>query len=80
VWEYDFGRRGVSVKAKTREPIIRRLNQEIVRYLKTPEAKDLFEKSGADIVARSPEELGTSVKTDLVKVTKLLKTLNVLVN
>src|SRR5262249_1059644 len=36
--------------AKTPEPVINRLNQEIARFLRTPEARERFFTAGVDVV------------------------------
>ncbi len=59
--------------AGTPVAIINRLNQEIVRVLKTPEVKERFLATGSDVVAGSPAELAAYVKSDIAKWGKLIK-------
>ena len=61
---------------KTPEPIIRRLNQEIVRALNNPELRQKFADAGIDTGSSSPEELAAFMKSDMSKVGKLLKDIN----
>ena len=63
----------VVVPSKTPAPIVTRLNQEIVRYLKRPEVIERFLSSGTEITASSPEELAAVLKDDAAKAAKLLK-------
>ncbi len=53
---------GMFAPAKTPEAIIKRLNQEIVRFLHTAEAKERFLSAGAEIVASSPEQFGAAIQ------------------
>ena len=50
------GLNGVFAPAKTPEAIINRLNQEIVRFLRTAEAKQQFFHGGSDVLGTSPDE------------------------
>jgi tripartite-type tricarboxylate transporter receptor subunit TctC len=64
---------GMWAPAKTPRAIIQRLNQEVVRYLRKPEAKEKFFNAGAEIVANSPEEFAAIIKSDIAKWGKLIK-------
>ncbi len=59
--------------AKTPDPIISRINQEIVRYLKTEEAKTRFLRTAQEPVGSSPEQLATTVKSDIARMGKVIK-------
>jgi tripartite-type tricarboxylate transporter receptor subunit TctC len=75
---YEYvGLDGVYVAAKTPAPIIRRLNQEIVRYLNTPDARDKALKGGIEIVTTTPEELGAALKSEIAKNAGIIKTANI---
>ncbi len=63
----------VMIPAKTPEAIISRLNQEMVRYLKTAEAKEKLFNMGAEVVASSPEELGAVIRADVTRMGKVIK-------
>ena len=63
----------VFAPAKTPETIIARLNQEIVRFLKTAEAKEKFLNAGSEVVAGSPEQLAAAVKSDMARMGKVIK-------
>ena len=64
---------GVFAPAKTPAAIINRLNQEIVRVLRTAEAKEQFFKTGSDVVGSSPEELAGWIKADMARWDKVIK-------
>jgi tripartite-type tricarboxylate transporter receptor subunit TctC len=64
---------GLFAPAKTPAAIIRRLNQEIVRFLNTPEAKERFLNSGVEVVASSPEQFAAKVKSEVNRMGKVIK-------
>lgn len=59
--------------AKTPPAIVGRLNQEVVRYLQSAEAKDVFLKAGIEAAPGSPEELTASMKSEIANIGKVLK-------
>jgi tripartite-type tricarboxylate transporter receptor subunit TctC len=59
--------------AKTPPAIIARLNQEVVRYLQSAEAKDIFLKGGIEAAPGSPEELTALMKSEIANIGKVLK-------
>jgi tripartite-type tricarboxylate transporter receptor subunit TctC len=63
--------------ARTPDAIIRRLYQEIARFLHTKEAEDRFVKAGVEIVASTPDELTATMKADLAKWAKVIKEANI---
>ena len=66
---------GVFAPAKTPTPIINRLNQEIVRYVKTPEVRDTLLSRGAETVGSTPEQLATAITSEMARLDKLIKAL-----
>jgi len=64
---------GMVAPAKTPKPIITRLNQEILRFLDKPEIKEQFLKSGVEMVGSSPEQFAEAIKSDIIKMGKLIK-------
>ena len=64
---------GAFAPARTPAPLINRLNQEIVRFLKTAAAKERFLSVGTETVASSPGEFGAAIKADMARVSKLIK-------
>ena len=63
---------GFFAPGRTPEPIIRRLNQEIVRYIQTPEAKERLLGLGVEPVGSTPEELTTVMKSEMVRLGKVI--------
>ena len=59
--------------AQTPAVIVNRLNREIVRFLKTPEAKEPFFNSGVEAVGNSPDELAALMRSDIAKWGKVIK-------
>ena len=63
--------------AKTPRVLIDRLNQEIVRYLHTPEAKEKFLSAGIEVVGSSPEPLETAMKAEIARLNELIKDIGI---
>ena len=63
--------------ARTPGAVIRRLNQEVVTYLKSAEARERFFNAGIDGVGSSPEQIGVIVKVDIERLGKLIKQLGI---
>ena len=67
----------VLVPAKTPRTIINRLNQELVRIIKTPEISAQIRQVGADVIANSPDETGALIRTDLKKYAEVIRKLDI---
>ena len=52
--------------AKTPEPIINRLNQEVVRVIDRADVKERLFNAGGEVVGGSPTQLGSALKFDLL--------------
>ena len=68
-----IGITGIWVPIKTPAAIINRLNQEIVRFLRTPEAKERFLNAGAETAGNSPDQFAAFVKAEIAKIGKIIK-------
>ena len=68
---------GLYVRAKTPDTIIKRLNQEIARFMSTPEAKERLFNAGAEAVSTTPEALWAAVESYVSKAGKLIKELGI---
>ncbi len=55
---------GVAVPRRTPEAIVRRLNEIIAAYVKSPEVKERFEKTGARAIGSSPQEFEQLVRSE----------------
>ena len=63
--------------AKTPEPIINRLHQEIVRVLKRSDVKEKLLDLGTEVVASSPKELAATVISEMARIGKVIKEANI---
>jgi tripartite-type tricarboxylate transporter receptor subunit TctC len=71
---YEIGSwQGVFAPAGTPPEIVRRLNTEIVRILKTPEVHDKLVALGAEPVGNSVEEFSALVKSEVAKWGEVVK-------
>ena len=64
---------GIWAPAKTPAPILSRLNQEIVKYLKSPEVKERFFNAGVEVVASTPQDFAAAIKSESVRLEKVFK-------
>ena len=62
---------GVMVPAKTPPAIVRRLNEEIVRVTRSPEAREQLTAQGAEPVGSTPQEFAAHVRGEIDKWTKV---------
>ncbi len=67
----------VLVPSRTPRPIVNKLNQELVRIVRTPDVSEQILRVGADVIANTPDEAAAIVKTDLKKYADVIKTLNI---
>jgi tripartite-type tricarboxylate transporter receptor subunit TctC len=67
------GTTGMWAPVKTPGAIIDRLNQEIVRLLNGADVKQRFFNAGAEVVASSPEQFAAVIKSDIVRMGKVIK-------
>jgi len=64
---------GMFAPARTPEPIVSRLNQEIVRALNGADVKEKFFSSGIEAVGSSPAQFDAMVKSEAAKWIKVIK-------
>jgi tripartite-type tricarboxylate transporter receptor subunit TctC len=62
----------VFAPAKTPSAIINLLSREIVRVLRSPEAKEQIDQNGFEIIAGTPQELAAVREADIARVRKLI--------
>jgi tripartite-type tricarboxylate transporter receptor subunit TctC len=65
---------GIVTIAGTPPPVVRRLHQEIVRALQSPEAKSQIGGQGSDIIANTPQEFTWFIHNELEKWSQVIKT------
>ena len=63
---------GVLAPAKTPQPIIEKLNREIVRILHSPEMAERLEADGSEPVGNTPQQFGTHIRTEIAKWKKVV--------
>lgn len=64
---------GMFAPAKTPQPVIARINQEVTRALQRPEVKDKLFNTGVDVIAGSADQLMAAVKKEMTVWGKLIK-------
>jgi len=64
---------GVFAPGRTPAPVIRRLNEEIVRALGAADVKQRFLASGSEVAGSSPEEFGARVQSEMSRVGKVIR-------
>ncbi len=64
---------GLFAPAKTPVAIINRLHQETVRYLTMPETRERFFNSGVETVGSSPQEFAAVIKSESMRLGKVIK-------
>jgi tripartite-type tricarboxylate transporter receptor subunit TctC len=71
---YEWGSMFVMfAPARTPAAIISRLNQETVRLLKQSDVKEQLINAGVEAVGSSPEELAAKMKSEIARLTKVIK-------
>src|SRR5581483_1825711 len=78
---YDFTSWfGALAPAGTPQPIIDKLNAEIVKALKTPEISKQLSSQGADLVASTPQAFDAYLKSETAKWSKVIKSAGIQAN
>ena len=63
----------VFAPAKVPAAIVKRLNEEIVRVLATPDVRDKFLANGMEPVGSTPQLLAATMKSEIVKIGRVIK-------
>ncbi len=63
--------------AKMPAALVRRINQDIVRAINEPDAKEKFTALGMQVVGSSPEAFAAALKSDIATLGKLIKDLGI---
>lgn len=71
---------GYAAPAGTPQPIIRKLNEEMVRATKVPAVRDRLISLGGEVVGSSPEEFSALIKSEITRWTKVVKESNIKVD
>lgn len=64
---------GLLAPAGTPQPIVRKLNREVVRVLPLPEVKDKLAGDGSEFGKNTPEEFSVFIKQEIAKWAKVVK-------
>jgi len=64
---------GVFAPAGTPAPVVRRLNQEIVRAINVPDVKEKFANIGIETVGSSPQDLTAAMKVEIARMGKVIR-------
>ena len=64
---------GLFAPARTPDPVIRQLNQEIARIMTRPEVKEKLVAAGTDAMATTPEEFAATIQSEMAKWGKLIR-------
>lgn len=64
---------GIFAPGKTPPAVVGRLHQEIVSALNTAEVKERFFSAGADVVGSTPEEFTVAIKSEMLRLGKVIK-------
>src|SRR4051812_49235380 len=64
---------GVLTVAGTPPDIVQRLNTEVTKILKSDEVKDRFGKAGVEVVAGTPEQFSTFLKSEVARWAKVVQ-------
>jgi len=67
----------VFVPAKTPQPVVNRINEELVKALKQPDVKARFAQIGAEPVGSSPAELAKYLKSETAKWSEIVRARNI---
>ena len=71
---FDIGAwNGMLAPARTPQPIVARLNAEIVKMVNNPEARERAASQGAELVSNTPQEFAAYIKTQIARFAKVVK-------
>ncbi len=68
---------GLLAPGGTPKEIVNKLNDAVVRILKTPDMKERLASQGAEVVANTPEQFGQFLRDDVTRSAKIVKTANI---
>ena len=68
---------GILAPAGTPQPIIERLNRELVAIVATPDFRALMDKNGAEPISNTPEQFGAMIRAEVDRYTKVVKAVGI---
>jgi len=75
-----LGRSGIFAAGKPPQPVIDRLNREIVRVIHLPDVKEKFLNIGVQTFGNSPAEFTATVQSEIVRMSKVIKAAGIRAN
>jgi tripartite-type tricarboxylate transporter receptor subunit TctC len=57
--------------------LVKRLNEEVLRAMNAPDIKERFFKTGLEVVGGTPQELGATMKSEVARMGKVIKTVGI---
>ncbi len=69
----EGGQHGILIPSATPRDIVLKLNQEIVRAIRSPDVKRRLESEGADVVGSTPEQYAAVIRSDVEKWAKIVQ-------
>jgi tripartite-type tricarboxylate transporter receptor subunit TctC len=71
---YEFvAMQGMLAPAGTPAAIVNRLQQDLARFLRTTEIRDVFLNSGSEAIGDTPAQFAATIKADITRMGKLIK-------
>ncbi len=70
------GYQGLLAPAGTPEPVIRKISDDVIRIMRSPEVASRLEEMGAEPLAGTPDEMREFIQTDMQRWAKLVKEQN----
>jgi tripartite-type tricarboxylate transporter receptor subunit TctC len=67
---------GMIVSSKTPREIVKRLNDEAIKALNTPEVKERLAKAGAETFSQTPEQFDAFIKAEVESIQKIATSAN----
>ena len=64
---------GVFAPARTPAPIVKQLNEAIVRTLGRADVREKFLAAGVETVGSTPQELAATIKSEIARIGKVIK-------
>lgn len=64
---------GMFAPAGTPQPVVRKLNEEFVRAMKSPDVYKRFTEQGLEVVTNTPEEFAALINADTVRLGKVVR-------
>jgi tripartite-type tricarboxylate transporter receptor subunit TctC len=64
---------GYVVPAGVSQPVVQRLNRELVRAFNAPDVRDVAQMTGTEVIGGKPEDFGVFIRAEIVKWGRIIK-------